>query len=121
MCVCGRSVTELPGGSLTRSVVLLRGAQVSGGGGDSSQSQLEIYSLNRSSPRLVKTVSTRADVLCLEYVREQRAGPAAQTVATPGNIICAGLQDGRWVCSRGFMLEEKACRCPQMYFVTCAY
>lgn len=61
---------------------------------------MEIWSLNRSVPRLVKTVATRADVLCLEYVREERpdtAAPGVQRVTTPGNIICAGLQDGRSV------------------------
>uniref|UniRef100_H3CC92 Rho guanine nucleotide exchange factor 10 like n=1 Tax=Tetraodon nigroviridis TaxID=99883 RepID=H3CC92_TETNG len=82
-----RSSTSLPQGYLW----------VAGGGGASSQPRLEIFSLNRSSPRLVKTVATRADVLCLEYVREERGGvaaPEAQTVAPTGNIICAGLQDG---------------------------
>lgn len=61
---------------------------------------MEILSLNRSAPRLVQTVATRADVLCLEYVRERRpstAAPGAQRVTTPGNIICAGLKDGRSV------------------------
>lgn len=74
---------------------------MAGGRGTSDQGQVEIFSLNRSTPRLVKTVTARAAVLCLEYVREERAGSAApevQTAATaPGNIICAGLQDGRSV------------------------
>lgn len=93
-------MTPPPG---TGSDVVLRGAQVAGGGGTSSQPQLEIFSLNRSSPRLVKTVATRADVLCLEYVREERGGAAA----TPGNIICAGLQDGRSVHSRSFRTNSQ--------------
>lgn len=87
-------------GSLKGSVALRHGVQVAGGGGTSNQGQVEIFSLNRSAPRLVKTVATRAAVLCLEYVREERDGSAApevQTVAAPGNIICAGLQDGRSV------------------------
>lgn len=81
----------LPAASLSGLLVLLP-AQVAGGGGASSQ--LEIWSLNRSCPRLVRTVSTAADVLCLELVRE------GQAQASLGNVICAGLRDGRWVRSQ---------------------
>ncbi|XP_056897171.1 rho guanine nucleotide exchange factor 10-like protein isoform X1 [Takifugu flavidus] len=81
-----RSSTSLPQGYLW----------VAGGGGTSNQGQVEIFSLNRSAPRLVKTVATRAAVVCLEYVREERgsAAPELQNLPAPGNIICAGLQDG---------------------------
>lgn len=106
-CVCVWSLTVTRVTSWVPLVVFfyLHGSQVAGGGGASSQPQLQIFSLNRSSPRLVKTVATRADVLCLEYVREGRGGtaaPEAQTGATTGSIICAGLQDGRSARSGSF-------------------
>ncbi|CAJ1055205.1 rho guanine nucleotide exchange factor 10-like protein isoform X2 [Xyrichtys novacula] len=74
---------------------------VAGGGRSSNQSgQVEIFSLNRAAPRLVKTVPLRAPVLCLEYVREpnacseEREAEKTQTAVKTGNIICVGLQDG---------------------------
>lgn len=75
--------------------------QVAGGGGDPSQGQVEIFSLHRNFPRLVKTVSVNAPVLCLEYVKEpcasaeEREAASLQSSAKTGNIICVGLQDGR--------------------------
>lgn len=62
---------------------------------------MEIFSLHRNVPRLVKTVSVNAPVLCLEYVKEPRVGTeereaaSCQSAAKTGNIICVGLQDGR--------------------------
>lgn len=62
---------------------------------------MEIFSLNRTTPRLVKTVPASAPVLCLEYVKEpcdsieEREAGATPTAAKTGNIICVGLQDGR--------------------------
>ncbi|XP_045912462.1 rho guanine nucleotide exchange factor 10-like protein isoform X1 [Micropterus dolomieu] len=69
---------------------------VAGGGGSSGHGQVEIFSLNRASPRLVKTVPVRAPVLCLEHVKEPcpSAEEKSQTAAKTGNIICVGLQDG---------------------------
>uniref|UniRef100_A0A3B4ZJ80 Rho guanine nucleotide exchange factor 10-like protein n=1 Tax=Stegastes partitus TaxID=144197 RepID=A0A3B4ZJ80_9TELE len=73
---------------------------VAGQGGNSSLGQVEIFSLNRSTPRLVKTVPLRAPVLSLEYVKEpcssaeEKEADKAQSAAKIGNIICAGLQDG---------------------------
>ncbi|XP_037629561.1 rho guanine nucleotide exchange factor 10-like protein isoform X2 [Sebastes umbrosus] len=73
---------------------------VAGGGGSLNNGQVEIFSLNRASPRLVKTVPLRAPVLCLEYVKEpcpsteEREAEKAPTAAKIGNIICVGLQDG---------------------------
>lgn len=78
-----------------------RPPQVAGGGGDSGQGQVEIFSLHRNVPRLVKTVSVNAPVLCLEYVKEpsvsaeEREVAGLQSSAKTGNIICVGLQDGR--------------------------
>nr|XP_020485961.1 rho guanine nucleotide exchange factor 10-like protein [Labrus bergylta] len=74
---------------------------VAGGGSSSNHSgEVEIFSLNRSAPRLVKTVPLRAPVLCLEYVKEpsafmeEREAEKTQSAAKIGNIICVGLQDG---------------------------
>ncbi|XP_068995378.1 rho guanine nucleotide exchange factor 10-like protein isoform X2 [Embiotoca jacksoni] len=70
---------------------------VAGGGGNSNHGQVEIFSLNRACPRLVKTVPLRAPVLCLEHVKEACPGAEEQevpSVCMMGNIICVGLQDG---------------------------
>ncbi|XP_068589224.1 rho guanine nucleotide exchange factor 10-like protein [Cebidichthys violaceus] len=73
---------------------------VAGGGSSFNHGQVEIFSLNRATPRLVKTVPLRAPVLCLEYVKEpcpsteEREAEKAQSAAKIGNIICVGLQDG---------------------------
>ncbi|XP_074538407.1 rho guanine nucleotide exchange factor 10-like protein [Halichoeres trimaculatus] len=74
---------------------------VAGGGSSSNHSgEVEIFSLNRAAPRLVKTVPLRAPVLCLEHVREpsafmeEKESEKTQVSAKMGNIICVGLQDG---------------------------
>uniref|UniRef100_A0A4W6CSU2 Rho guanine nucleotide exchange factor 10 like n=1 Tax=Lates calcarifer TaxID=8187 RepID=A0A4W6CSU2_LATCA len=72
---------------------------VAGGGGISNHGQVEIFSLNRATPRLVKTVPLRAPVLCLEYVKEwcpsaEEEAEKTQSAVKIGNIICVGLQDG---------------------------
>lgn len=56
---------------------------------------MEIFSLHRNIPRLVKTVSVGAPVLCLEGVKEPCVSSQEREAAKPGNIICVGLQDGR--------------------------
>ncbi|XP_022617369.1 rho guanine nucleotide exchange factor 10-like protein [Seriola dumerili] len=70
-----------------------------GGGRVSTHGQVEIFSLNRATPRLVKTIPLRAPVLCLEYMKEpcpstEEEAEKAQNAAKIGNIICVGLQDG---------------------------
>ncbi|KAG8002371.1 Rho guanine nucleotide exchange factor 10-like protein [Nibea albiflora] len=71
---------------------------VTGGGGN--RGQVEIFSLNRATPRLVKTIPMKAPVLCLEYVKEpcpsadKMQAEKGQTAAQIGNIICVGMQDG---------------------------
>lgn len=66
---------------------------------------MEIFSLNRATPRLVKIVPLRSAVLCLEYVKEPCPSAAEKEANRPqsptkmGNIICVGLQDGRSVSS----------------------
>ncbi|KAM9351293.1 rho guanine nucleotide exchange factor 10-like protein [Symphorus nematophorus] len=88
-------------GFCTASMSLPQGyLWVAGGGGSSNHGQVEIFSLNRATPRLVKTVPLRAPVLCLEYVKEQyssteeKEAEKTQTAAKIGNIICVGLRDG---------------------------
>ncbi|XP_034091832.1 rho guanine nucleotide exchange factor 10-like protein isoform X3 [Gymnodraco acuticeps] len=72
--------------------------KVAGGGGGLDHGQVEIFSLNRASPRLVKSVPLRSPVLCLEYVKEpclSSEGCVGPPPAAPTeNIICVGLQDG---------------------------
>uniref|UniRef100_A0A3P9MQX5 DH domain-containing protein n=1 Tax=Oryzias latipes TaxID=8090 RepID=A0A3P9MQX5_ORYLA len=74
---------------------------VAGGGGGSLHGQVDIFSLNRTTPRLVKSIPLRSPVLCLELVREP--GPRTDEeeeekesgrVTRAENIICVGLQDG---------------------------
>ncbi|XP_070766530.1 rho guanine nucleotide exchange factor 10-like protein [Enoplosus armatus] len=88
-------------GFCTASMSLPQGyLWVAGGGGSSTHGQVEIFSLNRATPRLVKTVPLRVPVLCLEYVKEpcpsteDKEAEKSPTAAKMGNIICVGLQDG---------------------------
>ncbi|KAI9532520.1 hypothetical protein NQZ68_031222, partial [Dissostichus eleginoides] len=79
-------------GSCSSSTSLPQGyLWVAGGGGDLDHGQVEIFSLNRASPRLVKSVPLRSPVLCLEYVKEPCPSPEeAPTAAATENIICVG-------------------------------
>ncbi|XP_036446686.1 rho guanine nucleotide exchange factor 10-like protein isoform X4 [Colossoma macropomum] len=68
-------------------------------GGDDTHGQVEIFSLNRSTPRSVKSFPLGSPVLSLEYVTEpstaeEDEGQAAEGPARIGNTICVGLQDG---------------------------
>ncbi|XP_030632625.1 rho guanine nucleotide exchange factor 10-like protein [Chanos chanos] len=67
-------------------------------GGDSAQGQVDIFSLNRPTPRPVKTFQVGAPVLCLEYVPElcppEDVEAGLQSPVGVGNTICAGLDDG---------------------------
>ncbi|XP_075407349.1 rho guanine nucleotide exchange factor 10-like protein isoform X2 [Tenrec ecaudatus] len=76
-----------------------------GGGQEGAGGQVEIFSLNRPSPRTVKSFPLAAPVLCMEYIpepeEEEAAGesrdqspPAADPSATVHPTICLGLQDG---------------------------
>uniref|UniRef100_A0A671T977 Rho guanine nucleotide exchange factor 10-like protein n=1 Tax=Sinocyclocheilus anshuiensis TaxID=1608454 RepID=A0A671T977_9TELE len=68
------------------------------GGGDSTQGQVDIFSLNRPTPRPVKSLQMGARVRCLEYVPEPT--PSEDNKTSPhssmgvGNTICVGLDDG---------------------------
>ncbi|KAM8864187.1 rho guanine nucleotide exchange factor 10-like protein isoform 3-T3 [Spinachia spinachia] len=78
--------------SLPQGYLWVAGAESSFNNG-----QVEIFSLNRATPRLVKTVPLSSCVLCLEYVKEPcpiTEETEAQPAAKIGNIICVGLQNG---------------------------
>ncbi|XP_071076953.1 rho guanine nucleotide exchange factor 10-like protein isoform X2 [Desmodus rotundus] len=76
-----------------------------GGGQEGAGGQVEIFSLNRPSPRTVKSFPLAAPVLCMEYIPEpeegesgDRDGDESHTAAEPSAAvhptICLGLQDG---------------------------
>uniref|UniRef100_A0A8C2WA77 Rho guanine nucleotide exchange factor 10 like n=1 Tax=Chinchilla lanigera TaxID=34839 RepID=A0A8C2WA77_CHILA len=74
-----------------------------GGGQEGAGGQVEIFSLNRPSPRTVKSFPLAAPVLCMEYIVEPEEDPEggdeSQAAADPsaGTVhptICLGLQDG---------------------------
>ncbi|KAF6344022.1 Rho guanine nucleotide exchange factor 10 like [Rhinolophus ferrumequinum] len=76
-----------------------------GGGQEGAGGQVEIFSLNRPSPRTVKSFPLAAPVLCMEYIPEPEEGEdgdgdgdeshtAADPTAAVHPTICLGLQDG---------------------------
>ncbi|XP_025019866.1 rho guanine nucleotide exchange factor 10-like protein isoform X4 [Python bivittatus] len=72
-----------------------------GGGQEGTGGQVEIFSLNRSVPRIVRSFPVASRVLCLEYIsertEEERAedSPAAADQPFPAQpALCLGLQDG---------------------------
>ncbi|XP_006996228.3 rho guanine nucleotide exchange factor 10-like protein isoform X5 [Peromyscus maniculatus bairdii] len=74
-----------------------------GGGQEGAGGQVEIFSLNRPSPRTVKSFPLAAPVLCIEYIPdpEEEAAEGAeesQVAADPSAAVhptvCLGLQDG---------------------------
>ncbi|KAM6172574.1 rho guanine nucleotide exchange factor 10-like protein [Erethizon dorsatum] len=74
-----------------------------GGGQEGAGGQVEIFSLNRPSPRTVKSFPLAAPVLCMEYIPEPEEDPEggddSQAAADPSAgivhpTICLGLQDG---------------------------
>ncbi|OXB78081.1 UNVERIFIED_CONTAM: hypothetical protein H355_007223 [Colinus virginianus] len=75
-----------------------------GGGQEGAGGQVEIFSLNRSVPRTVKSFPVASPVLCMEYIpevaegdkvgtEEPRAG-AEQPTAALHPTVCLGLRDG---------------------------
>ncbi|XP_004850451.1 rho guanine nucleotide exchange factor 10-like protein isoform X3 [Heterocephalus glaber] len=74
-----------------------------GGGQEGAGGQVEIFSLNRPSPRTVKSFPLAAPVLCMEYIPEPEEDPegrqesrvsADPSAGTVHPTICLGLQDG---------------------------
>lgn len=77
-----------------------------GGGQEGAGGQVEIFSLNRPSPRTVKSFPLAAPVLCMEYIPEPEEGESgdgdaeeSHTATDPSAAahptVCLGLQDGR--------------------------
>lgn len=64
---------------------------------------MEIFSLNRPSPRTVKSFPVAAPVLCIERIsdpEEEAEGAEESRVASDPSVtvhptVCLGLQDGR--------------------------
>ncbi|XP_063209704.1 LOW QUALITY PROTEIN: rho guanine nucleotide exchange factor 10-like protein [Chroicocephalus ridibundus] len=76
-----------------------------GGGQEGAGGQVEIFSLNRSVPRTVKSFPVASPVLCMEYIPEaggegeptgtQDPQPTTdQPPAAPHPTVCLGLRDG---------------------------
>uniref|UniRef100_A0A8C4YPB0 Rho guanine nucleotide exchange factor 10 like n=1 Tax=Gopherus evgoodei TaxID=1825980 RepID=A0A8C4YPB0_9SAUR len=76
-----------------------------GGGQEGAGGQVEIFSLNRSVPRTVKSFPVASQVLCMEYIPEKSkeeqeqfkaedSRSAADQPSAPHPTICLGLQDG---------------------------
>lgn len=76
-----------------------------GGGQEGAGGQVEIFSLNRPSPRTVKSFPLAAPVLCMEYIPEPEEGEsgdrdgdeshsAPEPSAAAHPTVCLGLQDG---------------------------
>ncbi|NWW73748.1 ARGAL protein, partial [Climacteris rufus] len=75
-----------------------------GGGQEGAGGQVEIFSLNRSVPRTVKSFPVASPVLCMEYIPEPDPGDptgsqeprnaADQAPSSPHPTVCLGLQDG---------------------------
>ncbi|KAK3547223.1 hypothetical protein QTP86_017832, partial [Hemibagrus guttatus] len=67
-------------------------------GGEESYGQVEIFSLNRPTPRSVKSFLLASPALSIEYVTEasteENEGQVSEGAARIGNTICVGLQDG---------------------------
>ncbi|NXW53561.1 ARGAL protein, partial [Eurystomus gularis] len=75
-----------------------------GGGQEGAGGQVEIFSLNRTVPRTVKSFPVASPVLCMEYIpeasEEEPAGtqePRPTTEQPPASLhptVCLGLRDG---------------------------
>lgn len=70
------------------------------GGGEASQWQIEIFSLNRPTPRAVKSLQVGCAVRCLEFVPEPSPSEEGESgfqraLSGSGANICIGSDDGR--------------------------
>lgn len=93
------SGTGCPPSNVCFLFVVFSAAQVASGG-DDSHGQVEIFSLNRPTPRSVKSFSLGSPVLCLEYITEPSTDEELETQSSEvlskiGNTICVGLLDGK--------------------------
>lgn len=87
-------------------VIFFFGSPQVGGGQEGAGGQVEIFSLNRSVPRTVKSFPVASPVLCMEYIPEAggEGEPTGtrdpqpttdQPPAAPHPTVCLGLRDGR--------------------------
>ncbi|XP_043300540.1 rho guanine nucleotide exchange factor 10-like protein isoform X2 [Cervus canadensis] len=102
-----------------------------GGGQEGAGGHVEIFSLNRPSPRTVKSFPLASPVLCMEYIPEPEEGdgrdgdegcPAADASAGVHPIICLGLQDGSVLLYSSVDTGTQclaACRSPGLQPVLC--
>ncbi|XP_014888668.1 rho guanine nucleotide exchange factor 10-like protein isoform X1 [Poecilia latipinna] len=70
------------------------------GAGEGFQGHIEIFSLNRPTPRAVKSLQISSAIRCLEYVQapsptEEEDVGIHKAAAGAGTNICVGLDDGR--------------------------
>ncbi|XP_071229452.1 uncharacterized protein [Salvelinus alpinus] len=89
-------------------------------GGDRNHGQVEIFSLNRSTPHTVKPIQLGLPVLFLDHMmepcpteEEEDSDAAAKNTASSGNTICVGLQDGG---IRVYFSVETATQCLLTFF-----
>ncbi|NXC43850.1 ARGAL protein, partial [Penelope pileata] len=83
------------------STALPQGYLWVGGGQEGAGGQVEIFSLNRSVPRTVKSFPVASPVLCMEYIpegdtagTEEPRGGAEHSPAALHPTVCLGLRDG---------------------------
>ncbi|XP_017160124.1 rho guanine nucleotide exchange factor 10-like protein [Poecilia reticulata] len=70
------------------------------GAGEGFQGHIEVFSLNRPTPRAVKSLQISSAIRCLEYVQapsptEEEDVGTHKAAAGTGTNICVGLDDGR--------------------------
>ncbi|MFT7814163.1 rho guanine nucleotide exchange factor 10-like protein isoform X1 [Arapaima gigas] len=82
-------------GFSTASTSLPQGYLWVASGGDASQGQIEIFSLHKPTPYIVRSFQVGSPALCLEYVPEQKLGGEEEQGIQWNSTICVGLQDGR--------------------------
>ncbi|XP_051895401.1 rho guanine nucleotide exchange factor 10-like protein isoform X3 [Pristis pectinata] len=85
-------------GISTASTCLAQGYLWIGSGREQGQGQVDLFSLNRSTPRHVKSFQVTSRVLCMEYIPQKVRGeedidcPLEKSADNP--VIVMGLQDG---------------------------
>ncbi|XP_078281813.1 rho guanine nucleotide exchange factor 10-like protein isoform X2 [Rhinoraja longicauda] len=113
-------------GISTASTCLAQGYLWIGSGREQGQGQVDLFSLNRSSPRLVKSFQVSSGVLCMEYIPQQLRSemdtdcPLEKPADNP--IIILGLQDGSMVGYSGMDMATQplfTCQSPGGVAVVC--
>ncbi|XP_032904337.1 rho guanine nucleotide exchange factor 10-like protein isoform X2 [Amblyraja radiata] len=113
-------------GVSTASTCLAQGYLWIGSGREHGQGQVDLFSLNRSFPRLVKSFPVSSGVLCMEYIPQQSRSeedidcPLEKPADNP--IIVMGLQDGSMVGYSGVDMAAQSlftCQSPGGVAVVC--